>query len=190
MPLFVFSPSERRFFRLVTKIDDVRMIPILLSGRCNTRGHMLETDINEALIRLLPQLSDGADMTIKSDQRRCLHFLARGGTPKRRVPTELLCAALHALPILGDASSIPVVQSLVDRSSPVWVLTPEEDEAARRCLEALMAKFGSVKGSDTLLRPSQRSPLVASTELLRPVDEQATHDPDQMLRPSEQERSF
>lgn len=185
-PWLLFPPSERRFFRLVAKVNDVRMIPILLSGHTAAlRGHEMCT--SEALTRLLPQLSDGTNMTISSERRTSLHNLARGGTLKRRVPTELMCAALHALPILGDASSITVVQSLVERASPVWVLSPKEDEAARRCLEALNAKFGGTKGSDTLLRPSQQSPLTASQELLRPANEKTPHDPDQMLRPSEQD---
>lgn len=127
----------------------------------------------EALVRLLPTVTEDDAVLLPARRREQLHELA-----VRRRPGgawgDLRMAALKALAVVGDRESLRVISRLAEAEGD-WQVR----QTAQICKTALESRLA--RGGEVLLRPSN-VPVASPDELVRPAHGTDEDAPRQLLR--------
>jgi hypothetical protein len=154
--------------------DDVRIIGPLLTALGWIDVSQYESLFRWTLTRLLPRLTV-SDSLLLSDRHR-----ATLNRELAHADADYCCAILKALEEIGDGSSVPYVRRLAEPSKTTDSVRVKQ--AARECLEILLARTERKQSKERLLRPAEGDPVGT---LLHPVSAQGKEDPDQLLRPGQ-----
>ncbi len=191
---FMQQPRSRHALaNVINGMDDVRFVPVLLSMLEGAGCGVAVKSVQEALIRLLPQLRVGqADQWTAKQRQVVLGWLA---SPLRNFDVSM--TAMHTLEQTGGTWAVPAVTNCanIKLKATFWNKQPglshaatlyriaELKQTAQECLPFLEQRQQEAKQSQTLLRAS--APVTPSDTLLRPaapvVQEKGG---EQLLRPS------
>jgi hypothetical protein len=174
--LFAATQTQRNVARLLTEIEDLRVVGALaeaLEFQDQKVGELAES----SLISLLPRLKASDAGLLDAQQRNCLHRALS------RKNSNLVVAILQSLEQIGDAEAVPYVQKLADghglAARDVQIRT-----AAQHCLPYLQQLAEEQRVRQTLLRASDVTevPIAAPDTLLRPAAGVTVADPQELLR--------
>lgn len=199
--------ARRNVATIIEQTQDPRFVGpalTLLAEKPTSRADLeVKKSAMVALKNLLPQLRADQAAALTAEQRHALLIPLRplaGANSKITVTgkgvglrpskspyddIDLTLSILKALEQVGDEKAIPIVEKLTESDA-----TPQMrivKEAAEECLQFLEINVERAHQSQTLLRASDATNLIASETLLRPVIVQPdATPPEQLLRPSDQ----
>ena len=175
-------------------IDDPALLSSLLSmtqdgGIQSVLGRKQRFQVFISATEILNGLNESSIISLSTSHKAILrqHIIASSGSLQiEDDPTHRFrLAILHAMPILGDASFVVVVQKLAgSKHDPNNPQIAELKTAAQECLPKLEALVERQKSSGTLLRASS----INETEyenLLRAASGQEDSQPETLLRASD-----
>lgn len=168
----VHFSSMRQGILALARSKDVRAIPLLLEV-----FEYSESDVKSAardgLIEFLPMLCVSDSSLLTENHRKILNQ-ALGNRDK---PLQL--AILKALEQIGDPSSLPAVQEILD--FPYADSYRDLQESASQCIGFIRMNSDEVQNAQTLLRASDYNEL--QYELLRPAYHTDDTPSNELLRP-------
>jgi len=129
----------------LTRWVDIRAVGPLAEALEHEDGQVYAR-IVRALTRLLPRLTDKDADLLNAEQRDCLHRALLNGDPNREA--RFLIAILRALAQVGDARSLPAIETLAASGAD----TRHEKRvrgAALRCLAALRKRRARERADST-----------------------------------------
>lgn len=183
----------------LSTIEDLRAVGPLAES-LQIEEKTVRTQVESALIRLLPRLQASDAYLLNTEQRACLNRVLQGKND------ELIIAILRAYEQAGDETALPYVETLArkapDNSMPARIAETAETlsdtrmepktssllpanvaEAAQACLPSLRIRVEQQRASQTLLRGASANS-VAPGILLRAAQASAEIHPEQLLRPA------
>jgi HEAT repeat protein len=173
---FAASQTQRRVAVVLAQLEDLRTVGALVEA-LEYQDKSISVEIEQTLIRLLPQLKASDAHLLDDQQRICLYHALN------RKNTTLVRVILQALEQVGDGKAVPYVQKVAEghgRSGG----NPDLRALAQQCLPFLLQRADEERSRQMLLRPSDASeqPVIASDTLLRPAAGVTPADPAQLLR--------
>jgi hypothetical protein len=143
--------------------DDVRLIGPMVDAMA-VQGGDIRAVATEQVARLLPRLQPADAPLLKDRQRRTLDSVLL-----ERKDLILALAILNAYAQIGDAKSLPVVESLASGGGRLG-RDRRVREAALDCLPQLRARAITERAAHTLLRPTSGPRETDPSVLLRPAE--------------------
>jgi hypothetical protein len=128
-----------------------------------------------ALLAHLPLLTEETASLLRPLERLALYKMLNGQD------TQLISAALKAIPLLNDARALPSVQHLAEGKGPA-ATNPQLQAEAQVSLTRLQATLALNHSAQLLLRASSQPPQTPAAELLIPAHGASETDPSQLLR--------
>lgn len=159
--------AERRDMRTVCALaacQELRALGGLLNS-INYGNRRVKSAVQNALLELLPHLTEDSQIVFSTGNREALNALLYGKSG------ELAMAALRAIEQVGDGTALPYLTSIsAGKGIPSALRNQQAEvqERARRALETIHARIEMHNRAGTLLRASQ-IPVVSTNEMLRPA---------------------
>ena len=155
---FAVSQAQQQGVLALAKSSDVRAVPFLLEA-LEFPQQEVKIAARQGLISLLPQLRIEHANMLTEAHRKLLHKCLR------KQDFALQSAILKALEQVGDESSLPILQEILDHPNALsyWRL----HEPAALCMDFIHTNIERVHNVQTLLRASQYTE--HQDELLRPA---------------------
>ena len=182
--LCAVTPAQIEAIRVLAALDDVRTVgPLLeaLEWRDLATSTGVRTTATRALYRLLPRLQPEHADILSNRQRACLYRLMRHHPSDDQ--TELVVTLLGAVAQVGDARALAKLERMTrDKGGPL----PRQRVrlTAQETLTQLRQRLDRAPGS--LLRAA--SEVASPNLLLRPTTAAPVTDPQQLLRPSQNDQ--
>lgn len=168
---YVWKQSRKTATRLLPDLEDIRSVGSLVEALEHADERTCR-EIEDALIRLLPQLHAGDVSLLDRRQREILYQAMNGGN------VLLLHAILKAFEQIGDRHALPHVQRLT------FAQAPAIQESARACLRSLQKRVEQAQFRQNLLHPSCLTSVASDRTLLRSVTGDFHHETPYLLRAS------
>lgn len=170
--LFAATQIQKDAARVLARYDDKRGVGRLAEA-LEYQDKVVQREVEDALVRLLPRLLATDHALLTPDQRRCLD---RALLKRRKA--DLALAILGAYEQIGDPDSVVVVERIAD--GHVKGAAPEVIARAAEVLPAMRVRAEAVRAAQTLLRPVE----VADADiLLRPVESGPSGPVEMLVRP-------
>jgi len=169
---FAVSQAQQQGVLALAKSSDVRAVPFLLEA-LEFPQQEVKIAARQGLIALLPQLRIEHANMLTEVHRKLLHKCLR------KQDFDLQAAILKALEQVGDESSLPILQEILDHPNALsyWRL----HEPAALCMDFIHKNIERVHNVQTLLRASQYTE--HQDELLRPAYHTDDTPSNELLRP-------
>lgn len=167
-------------YALRTTDDKQAVSPI--AGALRTSPSLIAQEIENALTRLLPQLTANDQAFLDENAKQNL-YLALTRSPKKQ---EFLLAVIRCLQALGDVEAVPALKHITAKNLGAASVNVPVYLAAETCLKTLEEQWAEHLQSQTLVRASGVDSLPGTT-LLRAASDTQTTSVDELLHPSQAE---
>lgn len=170
--LFAATQVQKDAARALARYDDKRGVGRLVEALEYQDKHV-QTEVEAALIRLLPTLNATDHTLLTLDQRRVLY---KAIVKRKKAPLAL--AVLDAYEQVGDTDSLEVVERMA--AGHARGVDAEVEKRAAEVLPAMRVRAEAVRAAQTLLRPAEMGD---SGMLLRPVETGPASPVETLVRP-------